>query len=91
MITRTVPTVSKAVKYNSPLYGMDGHWFLSFHCFDHYIKISFFKGTQLDPVPPIVSKMPRVRYFHLRETDRLDAAEFASWVKHASALPGEKL
>ena len=92
LITRTVPHVSKAVKYNSPMYGIDGHtWFLSFHCFDAYIKVTFFRGTQLDPVPPLASKIPRVRYFHIRETDVLDEAGFTTWVKQASALPGEKL
>jgi len=92
LITRTVPTVSKAVKYNSPLYGMDGRtWFLSFHCFDQYIKVSFFRGTALDPLPPVESKMPRVRYLHLRESDTLDTGQFATWVKQASQLPGEKL
>lgn len=92
LISRTVPNVSKAVKYNSPLYGMDGRtWFLSFHCFDAYIKVSFFRGTQLDPVPPVESKLPRVRYFHIHETDTLDTGRFATWVKQASELPGEKL
>ena len=84
LITRTVPTVSKAVKYNSPLYGMDGRtWFASFHCFDAYIKVTFFRGTDLDPVPPVESKVSRVRYFHIHETDTLDAARFANWVKQA--------
>ena len=92
LITRTVPTVSKAVKYNSPLYGTDGRsWFASFHCFEAYIKVTFFRGTDLDPVPPVESKVPRVRYFHIHETDTLDAARFATWVKQASQLPGEKL
>jgi hypothetical protein len=92
LITRAVPDVSKAVKYNSPMYGMDGRtWFLSFHCFDEYLKVSFFRGTQLDPVPPVASKLPRVRYFHLRETDVLDETGFTTWVKQASSLPGEKL
>jgi len=91
-ITRTVPNVSKAVKYNSPLYGLDGRtWFLSFHCLDQYIKVTFFRGTELEPVPPVASKVPRVRYFHLRETDELEATHFASWVKQASKLSGEKL
>jgi hypothetical protein len=74
------------------MYGMDGRtWFLSFHCFDEYLKVSFFRGTQLDPVPPVASKLPRVRYFHLRETDVLDETGFTTWVKQASSLPGEKL
>jgi hypothetical protein len=92
LVTRSVPGVGKAVKYNSPLYGIDGRtWFLSLHAFDRYIKVTFFRGTQLDPVPPVASKMPRVRYFHLHETDSLPADLFASWVKQAAMLPGEKL
>ena len=92
LISRVVPTVSKAVKYNSPMYGLDGRtWFLSFHCFDAYIKVSFFRGTELDPPPPVESKVPRVRYFHVHETDTLDDARFASWVNQASQLPGQKL
>ena len=91
-ISRIIPNVRKAVKYNSPLYGMDGHtWFASFHSFDSYIKVTFFRGTQLDPVPPVPSKLPRVRYFHVHETDTLEASPFASWVKQASELPGQKV
>jgi len=92
LIVRTVPTVNKAVKYNSPLYGVEpDRWFLSLHCFDRYLKVTFFCGAQLDPVPPVSSKMPHVRYFHLHETDTLDEARFVSWVTQASQLPGEKL
>jgi hypothetical protein len=92
LTTRAVPTVSKAVKYNSPMYGMSGHtWFMSFHCFDRYIKVSFFRGTQLDPPPPVESKMPGVRYFHVHEADTIDSRQFTNWVKRASELPGEKL
>ena len=91
-ISRCVPNVSKAVRYNSPMYGLDGRtWFASFHCFDAYIKVTFFRGTQLDPVPPVGSKVPRVRYFHVHETDRLEDTPFATWVKQASELPGEKV
>jgi hypothetical protein len=92
LIERAVPGVRKAVKYNSPLYGLDGRtWFLSFHAFDRYLKVTFFRGAELDPVPPGASKMPRVRYFHVGETDSIDEAQFASWVKQASTLPGDKL
>jgi hypothetical protein len=92
LISRTVPTVSKAVKYNSPLYGMDGHtWFLSFHCFDAYIKVTFFRGTELEPMPPVESKVLGVRYFHIHETDTFDDPQLATWVKQASQRPGHKL
>jgi hypothetical protein len=92
IITRTVPRVSKAVKYNSPMYGLDGRtWFVSFHCFDAYIKVTFFRGAQLDPVPPVESKVRDVRYFHVGETDELEHTPFATWVKQASTLPSQKL
>ena len=92
IITRAVPDVQKAVKWNSPFYGMDEqHWFLSFHCFDKYIKIAFFRGAALEPVPPVTSKQKDVRYLHIHQDDAIDEAQFASWVKQASELPGEKM
>lgn len=92
LITRTVPRLHKAVKWNSPFYGVeDQGWFLSFHCFAKYIKVAFFRGTSLDPVPPGESKQKEVRYFHIYEKDRLDEAQFAAWVKQASQLPGERM
>lgn len=92
IITRTVPGVRKAVKWNSPFYGVeDNVWFLSFHCFTRYIKVAFFRGASLHPLPPEASKHEEVRYFHIHEDDRLDKARFADWVKQASQLPGEKM
>jgi hypothetical protein len=92
LIERTVPDVRKAVKWNSPLYGMeDDLWFLGVHCFDRYIKLSFFRGASLQPVPPVESKMPHVRYFHIHENDDVDEARLADWVKQASKLPGERM
>lgn len=91
LIGRTVPGAQKAVKWNSPFYGMEGQgWFLSFHCFAKYIKVTFFRGAALNPPPPVASKHPEVRYFHLYEGDGLDE-QFAGWVKQASQLPGEVL
>ena len=91
IIARTVPGVRKAVKWNSPFYGMeDDLWFLSFHCFTKYVKVTFFRGTSLDPVPPGKSKHPEVRYLDIYE-DQLDEAQFADWVKQASRLPGERM
>jgi hypothetical protein len=88
----TVPGLRKAVKWNSPLYGVEGQgWFLSFHCFTNYVKVGFFRGTSLSPVPPGASKQKEVRYLHIHEHDRLDEAQLAAWVKHASQLPGERL
>lgn len=92
IVTRAVPGVHKAVKYNSPLYGMgEQHWFLSFHVFANYIKVAFFRGVHLRPTPPGASKMKEVRYLDIREEDALDEKQFASWAKQASRLPGEKM
>jgi hypothetical protein len=91
IVARTVPGVKRAVKWNSPLYGVEeGNWFLSFHVFAKYIKVAFFRGTSLDPVPPGSSKHKEMRYYDIREGE-LDEAQFADWVKQASALPGEKM
>ena len=89
LITRTVPNVHKAVKWNSPFYGVTGQgWFLSFHCFAKYIKVAFFKGASLSPIPPGKSKQKEVRYLDIHEDDKLDEAQFASWTKQASQFPG---
>lgn len=91
IITRVVPGVRKAVKWNSPFYGMeDDLWFLSFHCFTKYVKVTFFRGAALEPPPPGKSKYSEVRYLDIREGG-FDEAQFARWVKQASRLPGEKL
>lgn len=88
LIARVVPGVRKAVKWNSPFYGVhDQGWFLSFHVFTHYVKVTFFKGTSLHPVPPGASKHENVRYFDIRE-DGFDETQMTSWVKQAAALPG---
>jgi hypothetical protein len=92
VIVRTVPGAQKAVKWNSPLYGVEGDgWFLSFHCFTKYVKVAFFRGASLRPLPPGTSKQKEVRYIDIREDDRLDEAQFADWVKQASELPGERM
>jgi hypothetical protein len=92
LITRTVPNVCKAVKWNSPLYGVEeGVWFLGIHCITKYVKVAFFRGTSLRPIPPVESKQKEVRYFHIHEGDEIDEAQFAAWVKQASQLPGEKM
>ena len=91
LIARTVPGVHKAVKWNSPFYGIEGQgWFLSFHCFTKYLKVTWFRGTSLRPVPPGESKHKEVRYLDIHE-DQLDEAQFADWVKQASQLPGERM
>ena len=91
LIERVVPGVSKAIKWNSPFYGIEGDgWFLSLHCFTGYVKVTFFRGTSLLPVPPGKSKHPEVRYLDIREDD-FDEAQFALWVEQASKMPGERL
>ena len=89
LIVRNVPIVQKAVKWNSPFYGVEGRgWFLSMHCFTKYLKITFFKGTSLDPVPPGESKHPDVRYLDIREDEPLDEKRFTRWIRQAAKLPG---
>ena len=92
LIMRTVPGVRKAVKWNSPLYGIEGQgWFLSVHCFTKYVKVAFFRGASLDPVPPGPSKSKNTRYLDIHADDELDEDRLADWVKQASQLPGEPM
>lgn len=92
LISRAVPEVSKAVKYNSPMYGVEeGYWFMSMHCYDRYLKVAFFRGAHLDPQPPGKSKQANVRYLDIREGDVVDEGQFIEWVRQASQLPGEKI
>ena len=92
LIDRAVPGVHKAVKYNSPLYGIEGQgWFLGIHVFTNYVKVAFFRGASLRPVPPGKSKQKEVRYLDIHEDDKLDEKQFTAWVKQASKLPGERL
>ena len=94
LITRTVPNVRKAVRWNSPFYGTQAHgWFLSFHCITRYLKVAFFNGTSLKPMPPVESKHATTRYFHIHETDwadsgPLDQKQLAAWIKQASKIAG---
>lgn len=91
LIEKAVPGVRKAVKWNSPFYGVEeGSWFLSYHCFTKYIKVTFFRGTSLTPIPEGKSKYSEVRYLDVYEGE-LDEDQFTDWVKQASQLPGEKL
>ena len=89
LIVRTVPNVRKAVKWNSPFYGMEGQgWFLNFYCFTQYVKVAFFRGTSLRPLPPGESKHEEVRYLSIYEDDQLDDELVSSWIRQASELPG---
>jgi hypothetical protein len=92
LIERTVPGVRKAVKWNSPFYGIEGQgWFVSFHTFTSYVKVTFFRGASLRPLLPGSSKQKDVRYLDIHKDDQLDEAQFAAWVKQASRLPGERM
>src|SRR3546814_10252558 len=89
LIERSVPGVQKAVRWNSPFYGVEGKgWFVSFHCFTRYIKITFLKGAALDPLPPVGSKDPDTRYFHIHEDEDVDGKRIARWLQQAAAIPG---
>lgn len=90
LIVQNVPKVRKAVKWNSPFYGIEGQgWFMSFHVFTHYVKVTFFRGTSLRPVPPGGTVRSKdARWFDVREGDKLAEAQMARWVKQAAAVPG---
>ena len=90
LIVRSVPGVRK--KWNSPFYGVEGQgWFLGIHCFVKYVKVAFFRGASLRPIPPGESKQEEVRYLDIHEDDQLDEAQVAAWVKQASQLPGKQM
>ena len=92
LVVRTVPGVRKAVKWNSPFYGVEGQgWFLAIHTFTSYVKVAFFRGASLRPVPPGESKSKDTRYLDIHEDDPFDEAQLAAWVKQASQLPGERM
>jgi len=89
LVVRTVPDVQKAVRWNSPFYGIEGQgWFLSFHCFTRYVKVTFFRGTALRPLPPGASKNEDTRYLDIHEADQLDQELVSSWIRQSSELPG---
>jgi len=89
VIVRTVPRVRKAVRWNTPFYGIEGQgWFMGFHVFTRYVKVSFFRGTSLSPLPPGESKTEETRYLDIHEDDPLDENQLARWIKQAAAIPG---
>ncbi len=89
LVVRAVPGVLKAVKWNSPFYGVEGQgWFLNFHCFTKYVKVAFFRGASLRPMPPGESKDKNVRYLDIHEHDQLDEVQLTTWIRQAAALPG---
>jgi len=92
LVTRVVPGVRKAVRWNSPFYGVEGQgWFLSFHCFTKYVKVTFLNGASLNPPPPIASKHAAVRYAHVSEGETLDEVSFVRWIEQAAKIPGDPL
>lgn len=93
LIEQAVPGVHKAVKWNSPMYAVAAGegWFLSFHCFTRYIKVAFFRGAALKPMPPEPSRSADTRYLHIPQDGGLDEAQFLDWVRQAAALPGERM
>ena len=89
LVENTVPGVRKAVKWNSPFYGVEGQgWFLSYHAFAKYLKVTFFRGAQLEPLPPVGSKDPNTRYVHIEEDQPGDERQLADWIRQAAAIPG---
>lgn len=89
IVTRTIPGVRKAVKWNSPFYGVpDQGWFLSFHCFTNYVKVTFFNGASLVPLPPGESKHKHVRYLDIRQDDKIDEKQLVKWIRQAASIPG---
>jgi hypothetical protein len=89
LIGEAVPGVRKAVRWNSPFYGVEGQgWFLSFHCFTRYVKVTFLRGASLEPPPPVASKDPDTRYLHVHEGGELDEEQFVDWVRQAARIPG---
>lgn len=89
LIVDAIPAVRKAVKWNSPFYGIEGNgWFMSFHCMSKYVKVAFFKGGALSPPPPVASSDPHVRYFHVHEGEPINESVVAGWIRQAAALPG---
>ena len=90
IIVRTVPAVCKAVRWNTPFYGIEGNgWFLAFHCLDRYVKVAFLRGASLHPLLPVASKQKAVRYVHLHEGDPIDEQLRSDWILQAAQLPGE--
>lgn len=92
LIVQTVPEVRKAVRWNSPFYGIEGQgWFLSYHCFTKYIKVTFLRGTQLNPLPPVESKDPNTRYLHIYEGEQVDEEQLKNWLRQAAGMRGDPL
>lgn len=91
-ITQNVADLRKAVRWNTPFYGIEGQgWFLAFHCITKYVKVAFLNGAFLQPIPPVVAKDPNTRFFHIHEHDQLDEQRVVGWIRQASGMPGQRL
>eukprot|EP00003_Mantamonas_plastica_P003496 TRINITY_DN12760_c0_g1_i1.p1 TRINITY_DN12760_c0_g1~~TRINITY_DN12760_c0_g1_i1.p1 ORF type:complete len:106 (-),score=5.98 TRINITY_DN12760_c0_g1_i1:50-367(-) len=90
IVTDVFHDVSKAVKWNTPLYGKEDGWFLAMYCYKKYVQLTFMRGTSLDPIPPVSSKVEGTRYLNIHEEDVLDRQQITDWVKQAVRLPGTK-
>ncbi len=92
LIVRTVPEVRKAVRWNTPFYGIEGRgWFVCYHCITKYVKVAFLNGTSLNPMPPVESKNEGTRYFHIHEGNEIDEEQLAGWIRQAAESPGEEV
>ncbi|RCK38058.1 DUF1801 domain-containing protein [Thalassospira xiamenensis] len=91
LVEQVFPSVRKAVKWNTPLYGKEDGWFLAMYCYKKYVQITFMQGTSLTPMPPVTSKVEDIRYLNIHEDDQLDEAQLTDWIRQASKLPGKKL
>ena len=91
VISATLPGVQKAVKWNTPFYGLGDGWIIGFHCISRYVKVAFFRGTDLTPMPPVASKVEGTRYLHIAEGDCIDAVQLTEWARQASRLPGSHM
>ena len=89
LVEQAVPDVVKAVRWNQPMYGVDGQgYFVSFRCFTHYLKLTFFHGAELDPLPPVTFKDPDARALHIHEDDEPDDQQLIAWFEQAASIPG---
>lgn len=91
IVEEAFPAARKAVRWNTPLYGKEDGWFFAMYCYRQYVQLTFMQGAALDPVPPVASKVAGTRYLKIHETDGLDEAQIADWVRQAVHLPGVKL
>lgn len=91
IVLQVSPDVRKAIRLNTPLFGREDGWFFSMYCYERYVKLTFFSGSDLVPPPPDTSKVEGVRYFKIREGEEWDDALVSDWLLQSSNLSGVKL